>query len=239
PLKDPERKYSVAFHAIPNSWLLEAVQMTAGVALRWFRDEFCEAEKMEARRKGVSAYTLMDKEAEGSPIGANGVIFHPFLQGERSPFVKPSARGVFYGLGLWTKRADLIRAVLEAVAYAAKDNIDLFRRRKIEIREVRITGGGAASEIWCRIMSDVLNLKVTTPSVKECGALGAAIEASIVAGINKDPANAAERMVKVEKVFTPNQQNVEKYRRLFRLYKKLYELLWDYYDESWRTYSSL
>ncbi|RLI46761.1 hypothetical protein DRO64_00445, partial [Candidatus Bathyarchaeota archaeon] len=72
-----------------------------------------------------------------------------------------------------------------------------------------------------------------------CGALGAAIEASIVAGINKDPANAAERMVKVEKVFTPNQQNVEKYRRLFRLYKKLYELLWDYYDESWRTYSSL
>jgi len=239
PLKDPERKYSVAFHAIPNSWLLEAVQMTAGVALRWFRDEFCEAEKMEARRKGVSAYTLMDKEAEESPIGANGVIFHPFLQGERSPFVKPSARGVFYGLGLWTKRADLIRAVLEAVAYAAKDNIDLFRRRKIEIREVRITGGGAASEIWCRIMSDVLNLKVTTPSVKECGALGAAIEASIVAGINKDPANAAERMVKVEKVFTPNQQNVEKYRRLFRLYKKLYELLWDYYDESWRTYSNL
>ncbi len=239
PLKDPERKYSVAFHAIPNSWLLEAVQMTAGVALRWFRDEFCEAEKMEAREKGVSVYAIMDREAEGSPIGANGVIFHPFLQGERSPFVKPSARGVFYGLGLWTKRADLIRAVLEGVAYAARDNIELFRGRGIEIREVRITGGGAASDIWCRIMSDVLNLKITVPVVKECGALGSAIEASIVAGINRDPVEAAERMVRIERTFTPNQQNVEKYQKLFQLYKKLYELLWNYYDEAWKTYSSL
>ena len=239
PLKDPERKYSVAFHAIPNSWLLEAVQMTAGVALRWFRDEFCEAEKMEAREKGVSVYAIMDREAEGSPIGANGVIFHPFLQGERSPFVKPSARGVFYGLGLWTKRADLIRAVLEGVAYAARDNIELFRGRGIEIREVRITGGGAASDIWCRIMSDVLNLKIAVPVVKECGALGSAIEASIVAGINKDPADAAERMVRIERTFTPNQQNVGKYQKLFQLYKKLYELLWNYYDEAWKTYSSL
>jgi len=239
PLKDPERKYSVAFHAIPNSWLLEAVQMTAGAALRWFRDEFCEAEKIEAKRRGVSAYALMDEEAGESSIGANGVIFHPFLQGERSPFVKPSARGVFYGLGLWTKRADLIRAVLEGVAYAAKDNIDLFRERGIGIREVRITGGGAASEIWCSIMSDVLNLKIAVPAVKECGALGSAIEASIVAGINEDPADAAKRMVKIEKIFTPNPHNVEKYRKLFQLYKKLYELLWNYYDDSWRIQSSL
>ena len=88
-------------------------------------------------------------------------------------------------------------------------------------------------------MSDVLNLKVNVPVVKECGALGSAIEASIVAGINKDPAGAAERMVKIERVFTPNRRNVEKYQRFFQLYKKLYELLWNYYDEFWRTYSNL
>ena len=88
-------------------------------------------------------------------------------------------------------------------------------------------------------MSDVLNLKITVPEIKECGALGSAIEASIVAGINKDPVEAAERMVRIERTFTPNQQNVEKYRKLFQLYKKLYELLWNYYDEAWKTYSSL
>lgn len=235
---DEERKYSVAYHAVPNAWLLEAVQIASGAALRWFRDELCHEERFRAEKEGRSAYAIMDEEALESPVGANGVIFQPFLQGERSPFVKPTARGLFFGLGLWSRRRDMIRAVLEGVAYSARDNIDLFRR-KARIDEVRLTGGGANSDVWCQIFADVLNLEIKVPDCKECGALGAAIEASVAAGVYKDPVEAADRMVKVKKSFEPKKDRAEKYDKLFQLYRELYQTLWNFYDKAYEVYSRL
>jgi len=235
---DEERRYSVAYHAVPNAWLLEAVQMTAGAALRWFKDEFGYEEQLRGKEVGKSAYALMDEKAAASPPGARGVIFHPFLQGERSPFVKPTARGIFYGIGLWTKKGDMIRAVMEGTAYAARDNIDLFRR-KAEIKEVRLAGGGAQSDLWAQIIADVLNLEISIPNCVECGALGAAMEASVVAGVHENPVEAAENMVQVEKSFKPNKENAARYDKLFPLYRKLYETLWNFYDEAESVYSSL
>jgi len=236
---DKERKYSVAYHAVPGRWLLATFQMTAGAALRWFKDEFCYEERVKAKEKGVTPYVLMDEEAASSPVGANGIIFHPFLQGERSPFVNPDARGILFGLGLWSKRRDVIRAILEGVALAARDNVELFKKKGLKIKEVRLTGGGAKSPLWSQILTDVLGVKLVIPKVKDCGALGSAIEAGVVSRVFKDPYEGVERMIRVEKEYRPNSKNVEKYEKLFRLYRRLYEKLWEMYEATARTYSEL
>jgi xylulokinase len=236
---DDERRYSVAYAAIPGSWLLEAVQMVAGAALRWFRDEFCNEEKMRAKEENVSPYMILDQEALESPLGSGGVIFHPFLQGERSPFVNPDARGIFFGFGLWTKKKDFIRAILEGVAFAAKDNIELFQQKNLPIKEVRLTGGGAKSSLWAQILADVLGVKIAVPKVKDSGALGSAIEASIVAGIFNDFSDAVRIMVDIERVYTPDLAKTEKYEKIFRIYRKLYEALWEIYKEASKTFSEL
>ncbi len=239
PLLDEKRTYSVAYHAIPDKWLLEAVQMTAGAALRWFKDEFCGEEAREAAERGVSPYVILDEKAAGSPVGSRGVIFHPFLQGERSPFINPDARGLLFGLGLWTGKGDVVRAILEGVAMAAKDNIEVFRQRGATVNEIRMTGGGAKSPLWSQIMSDVLGTRIRVPKVKECGALGSAIEAGVAAKVFRDPVEGAEKMVKIEKEYTPNHENTEKYQRIFRLYKKLYETIWNIYGEASELFSNL
>jgi xylulokinase len=236
---DDERRYSVAYGAAPGLWHLEAVQMVAGAALRWFRDEFCSEEKMKAREENVSTYLILDQEALESPLGSNGVIFHPFLQGERSPFINPEARGIFFGFGLWTKKKDFIRAILEGVAFAAKDNIELFRRKNLPIKEVRLTGGGAKSVIWAQILADVLGVKIAVPKIRDSGALGSAIEASIIAGIFNDFSEAVKEMVEIDKVYNPDLSKTEKYEKIFRIYKRLYETLWDIYREAFTTFSRL
>ena len=236
---DDEKRYSVAYHAIPDAWLLEAVQMTAGAALRWFRDELCFEEKSLAEERGINAYALLDEKAMASPLGANGLIFLPFLQGERSPFINPDARGVFFGLGLWTRKRDLIRAILEGVALAGRDNIDLFLGKKMEIKDVRLTGGGANSALWSQIISDVLGIKITVTKVKECGALGAAIEAGVAAGFFRNPIEGVEKMVKVEREYVPSIENKVKYDKIFSLYKELYRTLWEIYNKASKLYSEL
>ncbi|MEM4290322.1 MAG: xylulokinase [Nitrososphaerota archaeon] len=236
---DNEKRYSVAYHAVPNAWLLETVQMTAGASLRWFRDELCFEEKILAEERGVEAYSILDEKAMSSPLGSNGLIFLPFMQGERSPFINPDARGVFFGLGLWTRKRDLIRAILEGVAFSGRDNIELFREKKLEIREVRLAGGGAKSALWPQIFSDVLGVKVVIPKIKECGALGAAIEAGVAAGVLKNPFEGAKKMIKVEREYTPSIENSKKYERIFKLYRNLYRTLWKIYSEASVLYSEL
>jgi xylulokinase len=236
---DDEKRYSVAYGAAQGIWHLEAVQMVAGAALRWFRDELGREEKIKANEENVSPYQILDQEALESPIGSNGVVFHPFLQGERSPFINPDARGMFYGIGLWTKKSDIVRAVLEGVAFAARDNIEIFRKKNIQINEVRLTGGGAKSNVWGQIFTDVLGVRITVPRVKDSGALGSAVLAGIPAGIFKDVHEGVSSMVKVDKVYIPNPVNTYKYEKIFQIYKKLYALLMDFYKESAVTISNL
>ncbi|MEM2613022.1 MAG: FGGY family carbohydrate kinase [Nitrososphaerota archaeon] len=231
PVMDPAKSYSIVCHAVPDSWLLGSFQMTAGASLRWFKDEFCYEEIVKAKKLGTEVYELLDKEAEQSPVGAKGVIFHPYLKGERSPFVKPAAKGLLFGLGLQTKKEDIIRAILEGVAYAAKDNMEVFKNRGIEIREIRLTGGATNSHIWCQIFADVLGMEVLVPRIRDSGILGSVIETSVATKLYKHISEAAKKFVEIERVFWPNLDNVKKYSSLFSLYRKLYKLLWDFYEE--------
>jgi len=231
PVMDHAKSYSIVCHAVPDVWLLGSFQMTAGASLRWFKDEFCYEEIVKAKRLRSDVYKLIDKKAEQSPLGAKGVIFHPYLKGERSPFVKPAAIGLLFGLSLETKKEDILRAILEGVAYAAKDNIDVFKNRGINITEIRLTGGAANSHIWCQILTDVLGMCVLVPKIKDSGILGSIIETSVATGLYRHISEATKKFVKIERIFSPNLDNVKKYSKLFSMYRKLYKLLWDFYEE--------
>ncbi|MBS7645282.1 MAG: FGGY family carbohydrate kinase [Candidatus Bathyarchaeia archaeon] len=222
PLYDWENKnYTIASHAVPGKWLLQANQMSAALTLRWFRDNVFS---------GSITYKDFDKLAAKSKPGASGVIFHPFLQGERSPFVNPHAKGLFFGLTLKTELKDLVRAILEGVAFAARDNLELLTRMKGKREFEVVMGGGAAnSREWAQILSDVTGYTVKIPKVNEIGALGAAILGSLACELYICHREAVENMVKLEKKFEPNPEAHMEYNEIFDAYKRLYRTLEPFY----------
>ena len=216
------RSYSMACHAVPHRWLINSMAMTAANNLDWFEKEFCLAEGEEAEKRGVSKYVVFNEVVQKAPLGSNGVYFLPYLQGERAPFAEPRARGEFLGLGDWSKRSDLLRAVYEGVALATRHNYEAMEAG-VSFERVRLGGGGAQSAVWTQILADCTGKTMEVPSGSEFGARGAAINAAVALGIYANHTEAAKAMVKVERVQEPNPRNTEKYSELFRMYVRLVE----------------
>ena len=227
----PNRRWGIDCHAVPGKYLLLAPSLTGGSALRWFKDELMVQIERDFIEKRKRVYECLDELAATSPPGSNGIMFWPFLSGERSPINKPNARGSFMGLALWSKRCDIVRAILEGVAYSAKDNLGLFEESGLTIKEARISGGGKRSKLWCSIISDVVGYPLIATESEEDGALGAAIEAGCAAGTFKNPIEGAKSMVKIASRFEPNPENHNQYSKLFSLYRSYYGKLWDWYEE--------
>jgi sugar (pentulose or hexulose) kinase len=216
------RAYSLACHAVPGRWLVNSMAMTAANNLDWFEREFCLAERQQAEKQGVSKYEVINREVAGVPVGSNGIMYLPFLQGERAPFVEPRARAEFFGIGNWTKRADLMRAVYEGVALATRHNYTEMEKG-VPFDEVRLGGGGAQSEVWTQIIADCTGKTMKVTSGTEFGARGAAINAAVALGIYKDHKEAVSNMVRVSRVQEPDLSKTEIYGKMFDLYVKLVE----------------
>jgi sugar (pentulose or hexulose) kinase len=232
PKLDPAQRWWTNCHAIPDRWLLLAPALTAGSTLRWFKDKMIpDKEKEWIESGGKRVYEYLDNLASSSSLGSNGVMFWPFFSGERSPINKPSARGCFIGLSLWTKRSDIIRSILEGVAYSARDNFRLFKEGGVLIKEIRVSGGGKRSKLWCKIISDVLGYPLHVPKAEEMGAIGAVIEAGCVAGCFQNPSEGAQKLVNIASKVEPNMENNKKYSELFKQYQEFYSKLWAWYDE--------
>ena len=163
----------------------------AGLALKWFKNGFCED----------LSFAEMDSLAESAGIGAEGLSFLPYLCGSTMPKYSPSAKGAFLGLTLSHTRAHMIRAILESVACMLKSNIDYLG---IDAPEIRATGGGAASPLWCRIKADMTGKKITTLENAESACLGSAILAGTAVGIFESVKSAADRIVKTKKTYVPS-----------------------------------
>lgn len=217
-------------HVVPARWVNLAGMSTPGASYRWFREELGQKEQRLAADRDTDPYVLLDEEADTSPPGAHGLIFLPYLSGERSPIWNPHARGVIFGLTLSHTRKDLIRSILEGGAYAVFDNMEVFTKQGLDINEIRITGGGARSRVWRQIMADVLGVPLKIPSTVETATLGAAILAGCGAEIFKTPREAANRLVKVEEAEKPRVKQHTIYVKRFQLFKKIYESLKDCYD---------
>ncbi len=204
--------------------------LAAGSAYRWYRDTLCEHDVAQAKAQGKNVYDLMGEEAAASRPGAGGVVFLPYLAGERCPYPDPNCRGVFYGLSLVTSRGDMTRAVMEGVTYSLKQVVDLVTQIS-PAQKVYTSGGGAASPLWRQIQADVFDLPVYTMSAaSEGGAYGAVLVAGVGAGVWSDLKEAIS-VLRVETETLPNRANQSAYQDAFGLYESLYPALKPVFDQ--------
>ena len=215
----------------PGSWMALGVTLTAGGAYRWYRDELCKYESDVAKAEGDNVYNVMGKSAEQSVPGAHGVVFTPYLTGERCPYPDPNCRGAFYGLALSTTKNDITRAVMEGVTYSLRQLVDIMGSFATN-EKVYTSGGGSVSSLWRQMQADIFNLPVYTMSAaSEGGAYGAIMVAGVGAGIWKDLKEAAG-IISAETVTLPIAENQPAYNDTYEIYCKLYPALKPVYDLS-------
>ena len=215
-LIEPEGRLHSFCHALPNRWHLMGVMLSAAGSLQWYRDTFAP---------DVSFDELMS-EAAVAPPGSEGLIFLPYLSGERTPYPDPLARGAWVGLTLRHKRGHLTRSVLEGVAFGLKDSFALIQGAGLgAIEQVRVSGGGAKSALWRQIIADVLGAELVTVNSTEGAAYGAAILASVGCGAWRDIETACSRLIRIVERVSPDQKRTALYDRAHDQYKELYPAL--------------
>ena len=206
---DPQARLHAFCHAVPDTWHAMGVMLSAAGSAAWLR--------------GVLAADLTDleQEAERWPAGSEGLLFAPYLAGERTPHPDPHARGAFTGLSARHDRGALWRAMLEGVAYGLRDSLELLRELGANPQSGRVSGGGARSELWLRILASVLGLPLETTESEEGSAFGAALLAGIRAGVFADADDAVARCVRARRRIEPEWNYDDGYERFRRLYPTL------------------
>jgi xylulokinase len=216
PFIESEGRLHAFCHAVPNRWHLMGVMLSAAGSLRWYRDSFAP---------GLDFDTLLNPVAD-IPEGSEGLLFLPYLTGERTPYPDPLARGAFVGLTVRHTQAHMIRAVLEGVAYGIRDNFELIKSAGLrEIEQVRVSGGGARSNLWRQILADVLSVKLVTVNSTEGAAFGAALLSGVGNGIWSDVEMACRSIVKITGENDPDPSKTHRYHSMYNLYRNLYPAL--------------
>lgn len=225
----PEGRVHTFCHAVPGCWTVMSCTLAAGLSLKWYRDNFCEAEKQTAEGMGVDPYYLMDQQAKRVPVGANRLLYLPYLMGERSPLLDADSRGVFFGLSAIHTRYDMLRAVMEGVVYSLRDCLDTLKEMGIAFDTMYACGGGGSSPLWRQMLADTYDCNVQTIASKEGPALGAAILAGVAAGIYPDVQQACRKIIKTNPAQQPIAENIAVYENYYQLYRKLYPSLKDHF----------
>jgi xylulokinase len=212
---DPQARVHVFCHAVPGTWHAMGVMLSAAGSLRWLRDTVAPGVPFE----------LLAAEAANAPPGCEGLLFAPYLGGERTPHADPEARGAFVGLSLRHDRGALVRAVLEGVAYGLRDSLELLRALGVRPEVGRISGGGARSVLWREIVASVLDLPLETTAVEEGSAYGAALLAGCRAGTFADTQDAVARCVRVQARTEPEPAWLSAYAEGYDRFRRLYPAL--------------
>lgn len=216
PLVEPEGRLHAFCHAAPGLWHFMGVMLSAAGSLQWYRD---------ALAPHLSFDELL-REAADVPAGSEGLIFLPYLSGERTPYPDPLARGVLHGLTLRHTRGHMTRAILEGVAFGLKDIFNLIRGSGLEqIKQARLSGGGTKSALWCQIIADILESELMTVNTTEGGAFGAALLAGVGQGAWRDVGTACRETIQLTRKIDPDPAAFEVYRQRYQVYQELYPLL--------------
>ena len=222
---DPRGRVHTFCAAVPGTWTVMSCTLAAGLSLQWFRNNFCAAEVQTAAAMDVDPYMLMDKEAARVPIGANKLIYLPYLMGERSPILDELSRGVFFGLSAMHTRRDMLRAIMEGVVYSQRSCLDVLREMGVAPDEMLACGGGGSSPLWRQMLADVFNCSVMTVESKEGPALGVAILAGVGAGIYSSVAEGCNKLIKTTPPQLPEASAIAEYERYYQIYNELYPAL--------------
>jgi len=219
-------------HALPGLHLLLGAMVSSGGCLRWFRDQLGQSEVQAAAEQKTDPFDLLTQQAAEVPLGSDGVIFLPYMMGERSPLWHTNARGVFFGLSLATRKAALTRSILEGAAFALRHNVEVATGAGAEVREMRSVGGCSRSDLWNQIKADLLGMPVLRPHTSVGSPFGAAILAGMGAGAFPDVRKSLLEMVKLDRRFEPNEANHEKYSRIYQVFRDIYRHLKDDFDRA-------
>ena len=222
PVTDPAGRLHTFCHAIPGRWHVMGVTQAAGLSLRWLRDNFAQS----------SNYDQLTSEAAKVPPGSGGVLWAPYLMGERTPHLDPDARAALLGLAADHTRAHVVRAILEGVAFSLKDTLTIFRELGIPVKAIRLGGGGARSALWRQIQADVYSQGVETVQAEEGAAYGAALLAGVGAGVWSSVDAACDAVVHVAGRTSPDPQAVIVMQESYARYRRIYPALQSVFAES-------
>jgi xylulokinase len=230
---DPNLRAHSFCHSVPNKWYIMGVMLSAGGAFRWYRDALGAHEVAQAKEEGVDPYEVLTREAAKAPVGGEGLIFLPYLTGERTPHADANAKAVFFGVTLRHGKGHLTRAVMEGVTYGMRDSLEIIRGLGTSVDQIYATGGGARSPLWRQIQADVYNAELVTINIAEGPAFGAAILAGVGVGVYDSVESATDALIKITSRTEPIPGNVKIYEEYYQIYRALYPALKPQFD--WAT----
>jgi xylulokinase len=233
PLDRPhfDQRFMNCTHVLPQRWLAIGAINGVGSSLRWIRDTFGQMEQSVADYTGQDVYDLLTAQAAKAPPGSKGLVFLPYISGERTPIWNPYARGVFFGVTLGHNRNDFLRSVLEGAAFAIRHVVEILEADSgLTIRELRIGGAAATSSVWNQIIADTLGKTVVSLTETHTEVLGAAVLAGVGIGAYPNYQNALEQVIVVNREFYPNPRAHAAYNSLFPIYKELYPDVEPYFE---------
>ncbi|HTS13463.1 MAG TPA: xylulokinase [Candidatus Limnocylindrales bacterium] len=221
PTLDPKGRIHTFCHAVPGRWHVMGVTQAAGYSLRWFRDELC--------RTGDGAqtvsYSQLTAEAAKTSAGADGLLWLPYLMGERTPHLDPDARGALVGLTAQHTRGHIVRAILEGVAFSLRDTLTIFKELQLPVQSMRVGGGGARSPLWRQIQADVYGMPVEVLEAEEGAAYGAGLLAGVGVGAWPSVESACDAAVRVAERIDADPRRVATMDRRYAEYRGLYPAL--------------
>lgn len=217
-------------HHVMPGWIPFGIIDSGGGSLKWFKDSFCQSEIAEAQQRSIEVYDILNKLAEEVEPGAEGLLYYPYLMGERS-LGTPYARGVFFGITPRTGKGAMVRAIMEGVTFELRRTLEIVESAGHQVNVVYHSGGGAYSDLWSQIKADIYQKKVVTFETSEGGILGSSILAGVGAGVFQDPASGAERCLRIAKEFLPREQWSNRYNAMFTLFKDLHDRIQESFNQ--------
>ncbi len=220
-----DERLILSAHVVPDKYILQGGTVGGGGVMRWFEAQFGEHEREVAQRAGQSSFDLLTQEAERVAAGSDGMVFLPYMAGERSPLWDPYAKGVYYGIDYRKTKGHFMRAALEGTVFALRHNIEIARHAGAEVGVLNAMGGSANSLFWTQLKADITGKDIVVPYADEATTLGAAILAGVGVGVYGDFHEARERTLKIRRRHTHSDADAAVYDRAYQTYLKLYESL--------------
>ena len=214
---NPHPKTLTYSHIVPGMWYSVSATNAAALCQRWMRDTW-----------GFTDYGVMDDEAMTSPVGSNGIFFHPYLQGERCPYWDANLRASFTGVSISSKRGDFCRALMEGVAFSLRDCYRTLEEMKLPVKRIFLIGGGARSRIWSEIVANVFNCTVAVPTPGDAS-FGACLLAGVGIGLFSDVKDAVAKCLHVDRTISPDPKASAEYARLFETYRHIHDAMMPVY----------
>jgi len=218
----PNGSLHICCSAVKGCWHIMGSATAGGLSLKWFKDNFCVDYIQQAQQLGQDVYEYINEVVKDVPIGSDRLIYLPFLMGERTPNMNPDCRGVFYGLSAVHTKGNLLRSIMEGVAYTLNDCLEIIRTVGVDVKSMRVCGGGAQSPVWREILADLYQCKISTLRHEHGAAFGVAILAGVATNVFESVSSACESLIFEDQHTFSNADNTETYLKYFHIYRTLY-----------------